>query len=111
MLQVFLIKLNSLNCSFTKKEILACEEKLKTSKALGVDMIKNEVLKLCLDDKSFMESLQLLVNKIFNDGTYPTTWKTELIRPIHKKEETYLKKATRVLVLPHVWNFLTIYYQ
>ena len=30
-----------LNCPFTKKEILACKEKLKSSKASGVDMIKN----------------------------------------------------------------------
>ena len=53
-----------LNCPFTKKEILACKEKLKGSKASGVDMIKNEVLKICFDNKGFLESLQLLFNKI-----------------------------------------------
>ena len=57
-----------LNCPFTKKEILACKEKLKSSKASVVDMIKNEVFKICLDNKSFLESLQLLFNKILNDG-------------------------------------------
>ena len=71
-----------LNCLFTKKEILACKEKLKSSKASGVDMIKNEVLKTCLDDKGFLKALQSNVNKIFIDDKYPTSWKTELIRPI-----------------------------
>ena len=88
-----------LNCPFTKKEILSCKDKLKNSKASGIDMIKNEVLKTCLDDKSFLEALQVLVNKIFNEGKYPTSWKTELIRPIHKKEETYLEKNYRGISL------------
>ena len=52
-----------LNCPFTKKEILACKEKLKSSKASVVDMIKNEVFKICLDNKIFLESLQLLLTK------------------------------------------------
>ena len=50
-----------LYCPFTKKEILSCRDKLKKSKASGVDMIRNEVLKTCLDDKIFLEALQLLV--------------------------------------------------
>ena len=57
-------------------------------------MIKNEVLKTCLRDKSF-----LLANKIFNEGKYPTSWKTELIRPIHEKEETYFEKNYRGISL------------
>ena len=65
-------------------------------------MIKNKVFKMCLDDKGLFEALQLLVSKIFNEGKYPTAWKTELIGSIHKKEETYLEKTTGVLVLPHV---------
>ena len=86
-------------CPFTKKEISSCKDKLKNSKASGIDMIKNEVLKICLDDKGFLEALQLLVNKIFNEGKYPTSWKTELIRPIHKKEETSLEKNYRGISL------------
>ena len=62
-------------------------------------MIKNEVLKTCLDNKGFLESLQLLFNKIFNDGKYPTSWKTEPRRPLHKKEETYLEKNYRGISL------------
>ena len=58
-------------------------------------------LLICLDDKGFLEGsiklhVHVLVNKIFNDGKYPTSWKTELIRPVHKKkEETYLEKNYR----------------
>ena len=99
-----------LNCPFTKKEILFCKDKLKNSKASGIDMIKNEVLKTCIDDKSFSEALQLLVNKFFNEGKYPTSWKTELIRPIHRKDETYLEKNYRGISLTScLGNFLTIY--
>ena len=58
-------------------------------------MIKNKVLKVCLNDKSFSEVLRLHVNKIFNKGKHPTSWKTELIRPIHEKEETCLEKNFR----------------
>ena len=88
-----------LNCPFTKKEILACKEKLKSSKASGVDMIKKEILKICLNNKGFLESLQFLYNKIFNVFKHPTSWKTELISPIYKKEETYLEKNYRGISL------------
>ena len=60
-------------------------------------MIKNEVLKLCLDDKGFL--VALLVNKIFNEGKYLTSWKSELIRLTHKKEETNLEKNYRGISL------------
>ena len=100
----------SLNCPFTKKEILSCKEKRKSSKALGVAMIKNEVLKICFDNKGFLESLQVLFNNIFYDGKYPTSWKTELTRPIHKNEETYLEKNYRGISLTScLGNVLTIY--
>ena len=36
---------------------------------------------------------------MFNVGKYPTSWKTELIRPVHKKEETYLEKNYRGISL------------
>ena len=82
-----------LNCPFTKlKVILSCKDKPKNSKASGINMIKNEVLKICLDDKGFFDALRLLMNKIFNEGKYHTSWETEVLRPINKKEETYLEK-------------------
>ena len=81
-----------LNCLFSKKEILACKEQQKNSKASGVGMIKKEAIKICLDDKSFLEALRSLANEIFNSSKYSTSRNTKLVRPIHKKEEAYLKK-------------------
>ena len=48
------------NCPFTKQEILSCREKLKSSIASGLDMIKNEVIKICLENNNFLDVLQLL---------------------------------------------------
>ena len=73
-------------------------------------MVQMKFLRHAWMTKVFLEALQLLVNKILNESKYPTSWNTELIRPIHKKEETYLEKTTGVLVLFHVQvNSLTIY--
>ena len=52
-----------LNCPFSKKEILSCKEKLKNSKSSGADMIKNEVLKICLDNKNFLDVLSTPAHK------------------------------------------------
>ena len=60
-----------LNCSFTKQEIISCRGKLKSSKASGLDMIKNEVVKSCLEDNKFLDALRLLIDKIFREGRYP----------------------------------------
>ena len=60
-----------LNCLFTKQEILSCREELKSPKASGLDMIKNEVIKICLRDNNFLDALQLLIYKIFREGRYP----------------------------------------
>ena len=85
-----------LNCPFSKKEILSCKEKLKNSKSSGADMIKNEVLKICLDNKNFVDALRLLINAMFDKGKYPVQPKTELIKPIHKKEIHFEKKVIEV---------------
>ena len=37
-------------------------------------------LNYVLMTKAFLKALQLLVNKIFNDGMYLTSWKTDLIK-------------------------------
>ena len=52
-----------LNCPFTKKEILACKEKLKSSKASGVDMIKMKFLKYVLITKSFWNHYSYFLTK------------------------------------------------
>ena len=62
-------------------------------------MIKYEVLKICLDNKNFLDALHLLINKMFDKGKYPVQQKTELIKPIHKKKKFTLKK---IIKLPSV---------
>ena len=34
-------------------------------------MIKNEVLKICLDNKNFLDALHLLINEMFDKRKYP----------------------------------------
>ena len=79
-----------LNYPFSKKEILSCKEKLKNSKSSGADMIKSKVLKICLDNKNFLDALYLLINEVFDKHKYPVQLKTELIKPIHKKRRNSL---------------------
>ena len=55
-------------------------------------MIKNEVFKICLDNKNFLDALHLLINEMFDKGKYHLQLKTELIKPIHKKEEIHFEK-------------------
>ena len=57
-----------LNCLYSKKEILACKEQQKCCKTSGVDIMKKEAIKICLDSKSCLEALRLHVNKILNYG-------------------------------------------
>ena len=59
-------------------------------------MIKNGVLKICLDNKNFLHALHLLINKMFDKGKYPVQLKTELIKPIHKKKKFTLKKIIKL---------------
>ena len=83
-----------LNCPFSKTEMLSCKEKLKNSKSSGADMIKNEVLNICLDNKNFLDALhinEMLINEIFDKDKYPVQLKTELIKLIHIKEEIHFE--------------------
>ena len=62
-------------------------------------MIKNEVLKICLDNKNFLDALYLLINEMFDKGKYPVQLKAELFKPIHKKEEIHFKENYRGISL------------
>ena len=62
-------------------------------------MIKNEVLKICLDSKNCLDALHLLINEMFDKGKYPVQLNTELIKPIHKKEEIHFEKNYRGISL------------
>ena len=71
-----------LNMDISTQEILTSCNKLKRNKAVGYDNICNEMIKLFGNLRLGTQILRLLFNKIF--GEYPETWKTGLIKPIHK---------------------------
>ena len=62
------------------------KDKLSSGKAVGFDRIRNEVLKILLNNELFSNMILELFNKILDKGTYPKLWKTDLIIPVHKKE-------------------------
>ena len=62
------------------------KDKLSSGKAVGFDRIRNEVLKILLNNELFSNMILELFNKILDKGTYPKLWKTDLIKPVHKKE-------------------------
>ena len=59
-------------------------------------MIKSEVLKICLENKIFLDALHLLINEMFDKGKYPVQLKTELVKRTHKKEEINFEKIIEV---------------
>ena len=61
------------------------KDKLSSGKAVGFDRIRNEVLKIILNNELFSNMILELFNKILDKGTYPKLWKTDLIKPVHKK--------------------------
>ena len=65
-------------------------------------MIKNEVFKICLVNKNFLDALHLLINEIFDKGKYPVQLKTELIKPIHEKEEIHFENNYRCISLTSI---------
>ena len=78
------------------------KDKLSSGKAVGFDRIRNEVLKILLNNELFSNMILELFNKILGKGTYPKLWKTNLIKPVHKKGSTFLNITTEGLVYLHV---------
>ena len=67
------------------------KNKLSSAKAVGFDRIRNEVLKILLNNELFSDMIPELFNKILDKGTYPKLWKTDLIKPVHKKGSTFFE--------------------
>ena len=59
--------------------------KVKVNKALGIDNILNEVLKVGKD--LIKRHLITLFNRILSTGKYPLLWGFGLIVPVHKKDD------------------------
>ena len=78
-------------------EVSRALDKLKTGKAVGIDGIKNEVIKLA----SVHTLLTHLFNFCFKNSIVPTLWKTGIITPIPKSgmKNIYLPLEYRGLTL------------
>jgi len=74
---------NELDFSFTLQEIQTAIQKLKNNKAVGLDLISNEMLK-CLNEDSLL-CLKNMLNKIYTSNDYPQSWCRGYIVNIHKK--------------------------
>ena len=75
------------------------KDELSSGKAVGFDRIRNEVLKILLNNELFSNMILELFNKILDKGTYPKLWKADLIKPVHKKGSTFLESNYRGISL------------
>ena len=75
------------------------KDKLSPGKAVGFDRIRNEVLKILLNNELFSNMIFELFNKILDKGTYSKLWKTDLIKPVHKKGSTFFESNYRGISL------------
>ena len=78
---------SELNKLFTKEEIMQGKDILKNGKSTGIDGVRNEIIKQCLNNSSFVETIVTLLNQIFETGNYPNIWKTDIVKPIHTKRQ------------------------
>ena len=80
-----------INLDFTMRELEESIRQLEEGKSTGEDQIENTMIKQLppISRKYLMD----LLNKMWNEGTFPQEWKTSIILPILKtgKEQTDLK--------------------
>ena len=78
---------DTLDKTLSKIEIVEAINDLKNGKIPGIDQISAELLKRCATNKSFIELLYILFNKLYDDGIFPSSWAEGVIIPIFKKGE------------------------
>ena len=89
-----------LNQPFQKQDIDMILKKLKKGKSVRIDNLRNEVIKRCTENSSaFSDIIQFLGNELLKFEKYPKLWKTDLIRPIHKKESRSKESNYRGITL------------
>ena len=54
--------------------------------------MRNEIIKQCLNNSSFVDTIVTLLNQIFETGNsldnYPNIWKTDIMKPVDKEGST-----------------------
>ena len=75
---------HDLNKPFTIREIKKSIRKLKNGKAVGLDLISNEMIKSSADD--MLPSITKIFNLILANGNSPGAWRFGYITPLYKKK-------------------------
>ena len=68
----------------------AGQRHLEKCESTGIDCVRNEIMKQCLNNSSSVDTTVTLLNQIFETGNYPNIWKTDIVKPIHKNGSTKL---------------------
>ena len=66
---------NELNKPFQRKGIKLEVPNLKSGKSVGIDNVKNEIIKHCLQNEKFIEAVEILSNRIIDHSAYAELWK------------------------------------
>ena len=83
------IKDNIDNCDhlfekpLSKNEILKAVKSLKNNKSASFDKVTNEMLKSSMP--VLLDPIFLLFQTIIDSSIYPSSWKVDILSPIHKK--------------------------
>ena len=72
---------------------------LKENKAMGPDNIHPKLLKFLAENPNFVSALTLLLNKCVTEECIPSTWKSAVVVPIHKKGSVHLPENYRPVSL------------
>ena len=76
-----------LNQPFQKQEIDMILKKLKKGKSVGIDILRNEVIKCCIENNStFSDIIQCLGNKLLKFGKYLNCGKLILLGQYIRKK-------------------------
>ncbi len=74
---------NYINNEISTEEVLKTANNLKSNKAVGIDNVSNEMLKVFTNLKIGSKIIKSMFNEVF--GRYPEIWKEGMLKPIFKK--------------------------
>ena len=77
---------SELDFRITHKEIEKATKSLKNGKAVGIDQISNEMIKLAINH--IMKPMEKIFNAILCEQYYPSMWKIGIITNLHKTGNT-----------------------
>ena len=98
---------NFLDNIFKDKEIQKSISKLHNNKAIGLDTIRNDMLKQGLTD--FLLCLRKLFNFILSSGIYSSSWATGYITPIFKTGDSSQPEIYRgITITSNVWKLFIL---